>query len=160
MTARRVTSFVNLLPLIPEAWAPFEGLRARLPDHEFRSFGHECPDGFRRPVSALANEMSEAGWAYHDKVTGDGFGHVIHNWAAVGRPLIGHARYYAGQRAEPLWRDGETCIDLDRHDLDEAARIIRETTPERHAQMCRAIRETFEAIYDPAADAEAVRGLL
>jgi hypothetical protein len=160
VTVRRITSFVNLLPLIPEAWQPFEGLRTRLPSYEFRSFGHECPDGFRRPVEALADEMALAGWAYHDKVTGDGFGHVIHNWAAVGRPLIGHARYYAGQRAEPLWRDLETCIDLDRHDIDETARLLREITPERHAEMCRAIRETFEAIYDPAADAEAVRGLL
>ena len=160
LTALRVTSFVNLLPLIPEAWGPFEGLQPRLPSHEFRSFGHECPDGFRKPVEALADEMAVAGWAYHDKVTGDGFGHVIHNWAAVGRPLIGHARYYAGQRAEPLWRDLETCIDLDRHDLDEAAAIIRDMSPERHAQMCRAIRATLETIYDPVADAEAVRAIL
>ena len=43
---------------------------------------------------------------------------------------------------------------------DETARILREISPERHAQMCRTIRETFEALYDPAADAEAVRGLL
>ena len=159
-TVRRVTSFVNLLPLIPEAWESFEGLRSRLPSYEFRAFGHECPDGFRKPVGTLADEMAEAGWAYHDKVTGDGFGHVVHNWAAVGRPLIGHARYYAGQRAEPLWRDLETCIDLDRHDLDEAAAILREMTPERHRGMCLAIRATLDAIYDPAADAEAVRDLL
>lgn len=157
---KRVTSFVNLLPLIPEAWEPFAGLRSRLPDHDFRSFGHECPDGFRDPIAAVADEMAFAGWAYHDKVTGDGFGHVIHNWAAIGRPLIGHARYYEGQRAEPLWQDGITCVDLDRHSLDEAAEIIRRTTPEQHAEMSRAIRSVFDAIYDPDSDAEIARRLL
>lgn len=156
----RVTSFVNLLPLIPEAWAGFDGLRARLPEHDFRSFGHDCPDGFRDPAAAVADEMASTGWAYHDKVTGDGFGHVIHNWAAVGRPLIGHGHYYAGQRAEVFWQDGVTCIDLDKHDLDEAARLIRETNPERHAEMCRAIRGALEATYDPAAVADQVRRLL
>jgi hypothetical protein len=159
-TSQRITSFVNLLPLIPEAWAPFAELQSLLPDHEFRSFGHECPDGFRKPVSSLADEMAEAGWAYHDKVTGDGFGHVIHNWAAVGRPLIGHARYYESQRAEPLWDDLVTCIDLDRHSIEEAAEIIQSTSPDQHEQMCRAIRDVLLTIYDPAEDAEKVRELL
>ena len=159
VTQARITSFVNLLPRIPDAWAGFDGLRSRLP-YEFRSFGHECPDGFRDPVSAVADEMAEAGWAYHDKVTGDGFGHVIFDWAAVGRPLIGHARYYEGQRAEVFWVDGATCIDLDRHSLDEAAEIIAATSPEKHAAMCRAIRAILDATYDPAATAEIARGLL
>ena len=156
-----VTSFVNLLPLIPEAWDGFRGLQGELNDtHLFRSFGHACPDGFRDPASAVADEMAEAGWAYHDKVTGDGFGHVIHNWAAVGRPLIGHASYYRGQIAEHLWQDGVTCIDLDQHSIEEAARIIRQTTPEKHREMCEAIRAEFDVHYDPAAHAEEVRALL
>ena len=100
------------------------------------------------------------GGGYHDNPTGDGFGHIIHNWAAVGRPLIGHARYYAGQRASIFWRDGVTCLDLDRHDYAEAVRIIRETTPERHREMCRAIRATLDDIYDPGRDAGLVAGLL
>jgi hypothetical protein len=58
--------------------------------------------------------------------TGDGFGHVIHTWAAVGRPIIGHASHYAGQLGECFWQDGVTCIDLDRHPVDEAVALIRE----------------------------------
>ena len=157
---RRVASFVNLLPLIPPSWTPFEALREQLPDFRFRSFGHECPDGLLKPVAAIADEMSRTGWAYHDKMTGDGFGHIIHNWAAIGRPLIGHASYYGGQKAEPFWQDGVTCIDLDRHSLREAAEIMRSTTPDKHRQMCEAMRSTFDAIVDFEADAEAVRALL
>ena len=156
----RITSFINLLPLVPEAWWAFDGMQKQLPDFEFRSFGHACPDGFRDPVDAVADEMAEAGWAYHDKTTGDGFGHVIHDWAAIGRPLIGHSSYYAGQRASVFWRDGETCIDLSVHSLTEAVEIVREMTPEKHAEMCRAVRAVLDSVYDPARDAETVRALL
>lgn len=156
----RVASFVNLLPLIPECWAPFEELRSLLPGHRFRSFGHECPDGLLKPVAMIADEMARSGWAYQDKPTGDGFGHIIHNWAAVGRPLIGHARYYWGQKASWFWRDGETCIDLDLHSVSEAAEIMRATTPERHAEMCRVMRAIFEQMVDFDVDAELVRNLL
>jgi hypothetical protein len=142
----RIVSFVNLLPLVPEMWEGFAGLRDRLPGYGFRSYGHECPDGFLRPVANVAEEMAAAGWAYHDKVTGDGFGHVIAGWAAVGRPLIGHARYYRGQWAEPLWRDMETCIDLDRHSLEEAATIIEGMSKADHALMCANIRQEFAGL--------------
>ena len=152
----RVASFVNLLPLIPEAWRPFEELAKLLPEYRFRSFGHDCPDGLLRPVGNLADEMGRTGWAFHDKVTGDGFGHVIHNWAAIGRPLIGHASYYRGQRAEVFWQDGVTCLDLDLHSFEEAARIIRDTTPEQHAAMCIAIRSEFDRAYQPKRDADLV----
>ena len=156
----RVASFVNLLPRIPEAWVFFEELRGLLPDYRFRSFGHDCPDGLLKPVASIADEMARSGWAFHDKTTGDGFGHIIHNWAAIGRPLIGHASYYAGQKAEVFWQDGVTCIDLDRHSPREAAEIMRATSPERHREMCEAVRATFDATVDFAGDAERVRALL
>ncbi len=98
----RIVSFVNLLSRIPEAWASFAALQGLLPDYSFGSFGHDCPDGFLTPVAAIAEEMVRAKWGYHDKLSGDGFGHVIHNWAAIGRPLIGHGSYYRGQRAEGI----------------------------------------------------------
>lgn len=155
-----VASFVNLLALIPDPWAAFNDLRVRLPDWRFRSFGHGCPDGSLTPVDAIADEMADSGWAFMDKVTGDGFGHVIHNWAAVGRPLIGHARYYRGQRAEVFWRDMETCIDLDRHSADEAAEIMRTMPAHQHEAMCRAIRALLDGVTDWEADARAVADVL
>lgn len=145
----RIVSFMNLLALVPESWEGFGGLRNRLPTFSFASYGHHCPDGFIKPVAAIAEEMSRAGWGYHDKPTGDGFGHVLANWAAVGRPLIGHARYYEGQWGEQLWRDGETCIDLDKHSLDEAALIIEGMSERSHREMCEAIRERLEWALEP-----------
>lgn len=150
----RITSFMNLLPLIPESWEPFVALSNLLPSYSFRHFGHECDGGFLKPVAAVAEEMARAGWAYHDKPTGDGFGHVIHCWAAVGRPLIGHGRFYSGQRAEVFWRDGITCIDLDVHSPEAAAEIIAAVTPEGHERMCRNIRQVLDQVYNPSKDAE------
>ena len=105
--------------------------------------------------------MALSDWAYHDKVTGDGFGHIIHNWAAIGRPLIGHARYYRGQLAERFWRDGVTCIDLDRHSIEEAAEMVRtiSANPDYHRAMCEAIRAEFDTI-DWASETAEIRASL
>jgi hypothetical protein len=103
--------------------------------------------------------MAGVGWGWHDKAQGDGFGHVIHTWAAVGRPLIGHASHYRGKMGERFWRDGETCIDLDRHSVAEAVETIRSITPGRHAEMCAAIRAEFDGI-DYEGEAEQIRALL
>ena len=158
--SRRITSAMNLLPGVPEAAVPWTELAAALPDWEFRSYGHSCPDGFLAPVQAVADAMARSAWAFHCKPTGDGFGHVIHNWAAIGRPLIGRGSYYGGQRASPLWDDMRTAVDLDRHTIAEAAEIIGGLSVSEHMAMCRAIRGRLEAIYDPAGDAERVAALL
>ena len=53
-----------------------------------------------------------------------------------------------------------TAIDLDRHSVREAAEIIRSTTPEKHQEMCEAMRATFDATVDFADDAERILALL
>lgn len=158
-SGRIVTSFVNLLAGMGDPWTMFRDLGSELPGYTMQSYGHGCPDGFLTPVAAVAEEMARATWAYHDKPTGDGFGHVIHCWAAIGRPLIGHARYYKGQRAEPLWQDG-TCIDLDRYSIPEAALLISNMSFERYERMCRTIRRVFDSIYTPIEDARKLASLL
>jgi hypothetical protein len=100
--------------------------------------------------------MAATAWGWHDKQTGDGFGHSIHGWAAIGRPLIGHASYYRGQLAEDLWEDGVTCIDLDKHSIAEAVQIMEATSWEGHGAMCREIRARFDARIDFAKEAERV----
>lgn len=154
-----IASFVNCMPSIV-CYPYLTEAQDRLPGHEFRIHGIDGPDGNLKPTSAVADAMRASGWAWHDKITGDGFGHVIHGWAAVGRPLIGHSGHYAGKMAEPFWRDGETCIDLDRHTVAEACDIIRNISALEHQRMCEAIRAVFDATVDFEADAEKVRALL
>lgn len=161
-----VRSFVHLMNETHAALL-WRMLRNDLPDHHFERYGHAPaePDPTyvtnAKPIGKIAKLMALSGWGFHDKPVGDGFGHVVHGWAAVGRPLIGHASHYAGKLAAPLWRDGETCIDLGLRSIDEAAYMVLEISgqPERYRDMCAAIAAEFDRI-DYAAEAEQIRALL
>jgi hypothetical protein len=160
--SRSIKSFVNYATHNRDCWPLAPALWRELPGFRWSLHGAGMPDGIVSPQTEVAGAMADAGWAYHDKPTGDGFGHVLWGWAAIGRPLIGHAGHYAGKLGEPLWRDGETCVDLDRHTVEEAADIIRDISGDRrrHTEMCRAIHEAYLEHHDPDRDAEGIRRLL
>jgi hypothetical protein len=157
-------SFVNLFPGLP-CIGLFNEARDILhgePDWATAVYGHMGPAGFIKPTSAVGARMEANDFGWHDKVTGDGFGYVIHYWASVGRPLIGHASHYRGQTAADLWEDGVTCIDLDLHTPAEAAHLMEEivSDPARHAEMCWTISQRVRARVDFVADAERVADAL
>jgi hypothetical protein len=153
----RAASFVNCMPHMGHCWDLL--IEARALGLPVAVYGIDGPDGIVKPNSALVDLMASVGWGWHDKAHGDGFGHVIHTWAAVGRPLIGHASHYAGKMGGRFWRDGETCIDLDRHSIAETVAMVTAMAAAQHEAMCEAIRAEFEAIHFDA-EAEAIRGLL
>ena len=158
----RVASFVNFADHM-DCWPTTVRLWTHLMnDYEWSLFGGGMPEGVLQPTTAIADEMAASGWGLHDKVTGDGFGHVLWGWAAVGRPLIGHASYYKGKLGEVLWRDLETCIDLDQHSVAEEDKLIRDISREtaRHLAMCEAIRAEVDNYYDPEIDARDIAQLL
>lgn len=155
---RTIRSFVNCFDSTPCSRI-MRTTADQLPGWFFGNHGIDGPNGNIETVRGIAQLMAGSQYGWHDKVQGDGFGHVLHDWAAVGRPLIGHASHYAGKMGEVFWRDGETCIDLDRHSAEETAEIIRSTSPTRHAEMCRAIREEFDRI-DWEGETEEIADLL
>lgn len=156
-----IRSFVQYFPRT-ECFGLSQQMWRALDDFGWYLHGAGCPDGLVNPTTAVADTMAASGWGYHCKPTGDGFGHVLWGWAALGRPLIGHASHYKGKLGEVLWRDMETCIDLDQHTPEEAADLIRDISahPKWHAEMCEAMRDAFAANYDPAADAANIARLL
>lgn len=160
-----IRSFVHLLheTVCYPVWQEFRG---RLPGWHVVRYGH-APTFHdasyvmnAKPASLIAELMGDSAWGWHDKPHGDGFGHVLHGWAAIGRPLIGHGSHYRGKMGEPFWQDLVTCIDLDRHSVAEAAEIVRTMPADEHAAMCRAIRATFDELVDYDAEAEQIRSLL
>lgn len=158
--SRVIRSFVNCFGSTP-CVLPFEEARGLLPEFTFTEHGIDGRDGNIGVVRDIAALMADSGWGWHDKIQGDGFGHVCHDWAAIGRPLIGHAAHYRGLMAENLWDNLVTCIDLDRYTVTEASGLIREITSDRprHEAMSRAIRARFDEInYD--AEADRIRELL
>lgn len=148
---RTAASFVNCMSSMGRCWD--------IMPPEVDIYGIDGARGILKPHSRLIDTMASYGWGWHDKAQGDGFGHVIHDWAQVGRPLIGHASHYAGLMAEPFWQDGVTCIDLDRHSVADAWDIVQTITPARHLEMCLAIRAEFDRI-DYDAEAERIADFL
>jgi hypothetical protein len=157
---RKVSNFVLRFGWQTQAYTGFIQAQSLAPDFEWADYGSLYGDLIKQ--RDVARAMSDASFIWHDKMIGDGYGHAIHNAAAVGRPIVGHASYYRGRLAEPFWRDGETCIDLDRHSIPEAVDLMREImdNPARHRQVCEAMYETFRANVSFDDDAIAVRRLL
>jgi hypothetical protein len=108
----RITSFMNCFPSASchVFWEEAEALHTPF---VFVEHGIDGRDGNVGDIADIADIMAGSDWGWHDKGQGDGFGHVIHQWAAIGRPLIGHGQHYQGLMAAPFWIDGVTCIDLD-----------------------------------------------
>lgn len=109
---KKIYSFINVLQEKPDDWQLFLNLERLMPSWEFKAFGGQCRDGVVVGDEAIANKMSEATFGFHCKTYGDGFGHIVHNWAALGRPVIVRKRDYNGKLASPLLTP-ETSIFVD-----------------------------------------------
>lgn len=123
---KKIYSFVNVLGNMPEAQRDFDELESLLPEYKFASFGGQNRDGNMNGPHELADKISEAEFILHCKPGGDGYGHILHNAFAIGRPVIGRSSHYKGKLAEKLF-NAECFIDLDKHGLEGAVRIVRES---------------------------------
>ena len=144
----RIYSFVNIIQNTAD-YPLYEGYKRSLPHYDFRAFGAQCPDGVVNGVKALAKKMREARYIWHVKPGGDGFGHVIHNAFAVGRPVITRKSHYAGCLAESLMVDQETVIDLDAHNIRENLELIEHYSKEENwRKMSENVYNKFKAVVD------------
>lgn len=148
---KKVTSFVIGLPFKEL----FQRFQSKLPEFDFKAYGPGAIDGTISGTKAIGDEMRRSMFGWHIKPA-DGYGHVIHNWFACGRPVITKGDYYLGKTAGRLLVDGETCIDLDRHGEREAIELIRYwSEPEHYAVMHENVKRKFATEVD--FDAEASR---
>ena len=144
---KKIYSFVNVFngqEHFVADWDLFTHLEREMLDWKFKSYGGQCRDGSCNGSKALASKMQEARFIWHTKAGGDGYGHVIHNAAAVGRPMIVKKSYYEGKLAEALLIDGVTCINIDNLGYEEIiSKINYFNEPDRYSQMCRAVYQNF-----------------
>ena len=142
-----ISSFVNcfnISELFKSDWNLFTKVEKAMPDWSFKVHGGQCRDGAVGPSTKLAEKMKAASFIWHTKIGGDGYGHVIHNVPAVGRPLIVKKQYYDGKMAEPLLIDGQTCIFIDNMSATQIInKILYYSDPKRYAEMCRNTYNNF-----------------
>jgi hypothetical protein len=121
----RISSYVNLLQELPIGWRDFNELEKSIPEIKFNSYGGQCRDGNMSGVVDLANSMNNDDLVFHVKDHGDGYGHIIYNAYACGRPTIIRSSLYRNQLAQELFND-KSCIDLDQYSNDDAIKKIKE----------------------------------
>lgn len=163
-----VRSFVNCFPETPE-YPHFLEVARSAPEFTWEVYGAigtGKPDEFTKAdlhgVQVVAETMRGSGAIWHAKHWSDGFGHVIHNAFAVGRPVFGYERYYADKLAGPLWIDGVTSYDVERRSRDETFDLIRRLRddPDAHLRMCEAAALRFREVVSFDEDAAKIRALL
>lgn len=147
---RKMYSFVNVIQQ-SIAWDDFNELKRVISRQgwEMRAYGGQCPDGNMTGPHELASKMREASFIFHVKPGGDGYGHIIHNAYAVGRPIITRPSHYYGQMAEQLLVPG-TFIDLDRYSMGEVKNILTRLMhdPDALVRMGKAAADRFDEVVD------------
>lgn len=147
---KNIYSFVNVFngqDHFKEDWKLFETIEHMMYGWSFKSFGGQCRDGAIGPAKKVANKMKESKFIWHTKAGGDGYGHVIHNAFAVGRPPIVKMQYYRGKLAEDLMEDGKTCIAIDNLTNDEIVNKIEHFSEvKRYEALCKGAYDRFNQI--------------
>jgi len=158
---RQIASFVNCFSEAPHLYADWflfkqtEKLMKKLGEtrpefrYDFKAFGGQCRDGAKHGAAEVAQEMRDSMFIWHTKQGGDGYGHVIHNAPAVGRPLIVKREYYRGKFGDLLIKDGETAIVIDGLEPFQIAdKVLYYSEPTRYKKMCEAAYKNFKQVVD------------
>lgn len=163
-----VRSFVNCFQEHPD-YPQFQSLARQAPEFTWEVYGapgtgpvDEFTKGDIHGIEKLADAMRAASVIWHAKHWSDGFGHVIHNAFAVGRPVFGFQRYYQDKLAGPLWIEGETSFDTESKSLTDIYDLIRRfrDDPDEHRRMAENAARRFREVVDFDEDADKIARML
>ena len=146
-----IRSFINTLStqrLFEKDWQDFLELETYLPEYIFESYGAGCSEGVLNKQSEIAEKMKKSKWIIHLKNQGDGYGHLLHNSFAVGRPVIYRGSQYKDKLGERLLEHLVTGIDLDIMPTVQAVNYIREQQFADYVKMCENVYNRFIASVD------------
>ena len=159
-------TWVQCLPSAGEDWDRFTSLAKATPELRWFHHGHCNQDsGYWRSnvrtTPELAAQMRAARIGIHFKQWSDGYGHVIHNLFAVGKPVVATASYYADKLAAPLFVDGETSFDVQTRSKDEVVAILHRLASDDdfHRRISENAAARFSEVVDFDADADAIRAM-
>lgn len=161
---KNIYSFINCLntaSIYEKDWQLFQKVEEAMPEWAFRSFGGSCRDGQANGQREVAEMMGQSRFIWHTKAFGDGYGHVLHNAAAVARPAIVIREYYQGKMGECLMDDGKTCVAIDGLGVDEIkAKIEYYNDPARYCQMVQNISDNFKRTVNFDTETELIKEFL
>jgi hypothetical protein len=164
----RIASFVQCFAENERTYVLFQEAANLSPQFDWRvygSYGSKEPDRFAAGnidrCMDIGAAMREQDIAWHGKQWSDGFGHVIHNWFSVGRPVIGYESYYRSQLAGPLWQEGITSFDITDKTAHEVGNLLSELQrePGRLIEMGSAAARRFREVVDYDEEEQAIRAM-
>ena len=159
---KNISSYINILQNMKDGWSDFLGLEHLLMDEIYlKSYGGQCRDGSIAGADLLSKSMQNNDFIFHVKDGGDGYGHILYNAYACGKPTIIRSSFYQNSLGKELFND-ESSIDLDKMSIEEAAKKITQICSNREQldQMSIKAFETFQNNVNFAYDAEKVRNWL
>ena len=157
---KTIKNFMNCLPHIIDA-PLYHQYKAQLKEFTWKMFGISGDDGIIGTIEEIAKEMQDSTFIWHVKAHGDGFGHIIHNAYACGRPCIVKKSYYKDRWGETLLSDGQTCLDLEQGTLEENIKRIRFfSRPEEHQRLCENAYNRFKSLVNFDAEFKQIKEFL
>lgn len=138
-----ISSFINVYDH-NTGFTDYMTLKAMMPEFDLYSYGAQNMDGVVNTTTEMAALMHESMFGFHVKGMGDGFGHILYNWFACGRPVITRISDYKGKLGEELLEHDVTCFDLDRCSLEEVRDKIINIPPHQYTWMCQQVRQRFD----------------
>lgn len=158
---RNIFSFTNTLEQSPIARENFHSLENMLRPKGFnmKSYGGQCRDGNMQGHRALADKMRESSFIFHVKET-EGFGHVIYNAYAVGRPVIVLKSKFENVLCNELLVP-DTFINLD-NGTSSAAQQINQlaSNPIRMQHISNLVAKRFREVVNYEREAEEIKDWL
>ncbi|MCK9371066.1 hypothetical protein M0R04_14235 [Candidatus Dojkabacteria bacterium] len=145
---KMITSFINVLNQ-NGGMQNYYTLKASMPDYRFFSYGGQCEDGGVVGVENMARIMGESAFGFMCKSGADGYGHNLHNFFAVGTPVIINYEEYKDKLGGLLTIPDETCIIANiGDDMQAVAEKIRNISPIQYEWMRSRTYERFKEIVD------------
>lgn len=158
---KKICSFTNALKDYKADRRLFLRYKDYMDDFEWKSYGSSNTDGIVFGHKNIAKEMHDSMFGWHLKTGGDGFGHIIHNWFACGRPVICKKQHYKGKLAGELMIDGRTCIFIDNLTRKDGSKKIRRYMDrEKHEKLCRNAYRRFKSKVDFDEEEQKIRKFL
>jgi len=157
---KSIKNFMNCLPQTVDKplWYLYKDI---LPEYTWKMFGINGEHGIIGTIKEIAKEIQSSTFIWHVKAHGDGFGHVIHNAYACGRPCIVKKSYYKDRWGETLLTDGDTCIDLEMANQETNLEKIRAySRPAEYERLCEKSYIRFKSLVNFDAEFEEIKTFL
>lgn len=153
----QITSFVDPSYISDEDKVIIDKMEKSLSDYAIKLHGKLSRDGYVSDTSIVADTMRRSKFGLHLKSAEDGYGHVIHNWFAVGRPVIFRGSQYKNRLAGELLEHNEIGIDVEVTGIDKCVEIIKNMPDEEYYAMCDNVKKRFKEVVNFDDDAEKIK---